>query len=51
MTPEQTAAERRVINAAKNIERAHQYGIPAQRAHAEYDRARREQAEQREATR
>jgi hypothetical protein len=45
VTAEQAAADRRVINAAKQIERASQYGTNASNARAAYDQARAEQAE------
>lgn len=44
MTPKRAAADRRVINAAKQIERAAEYGITTGAAAREYDRARAEQA-------
>lgn len=44
MTRDQAAIERRVINAAKQIERAAQYGTNANQARQEYDRAREDQA-------
>lgn len=42
MTREQAAANRRVINAAKQIERAAQYGANGLTANHEYDEARAE---------
>jgi hypothetical protein len=44
MTGEQAAAARRVIDAAKRIERASEYGVWSDSAHREYDAARAEQA-------
>lgn len=43
MNAQQAAAERRVIHAAKQIERAAGYGIDSGPAIREYDRARAEQ--------
>lgn len=48
MSPNRAAAERRVINAAKQIERAAGYGSNTRSANAEYDRARAEQARHRQ---
>jgi DNA (cytosine-5)-methyltransferase 1 len=44
VTPEQAAAARRVIDAAKRIERAAQYGVYHLAGHAEYDRRARRPA-------
>lgn len=49
MTPDQAAAARRVIDAAKRIERAAQYGVYDLAGHAEYDRVRRDQQARRAA--
>lgn len=52
MSPQHAAAERRVIDAARQIERAAQYGIDTGPAVRRYDQARTEQAAARtEATR
>jgi hypothetical protein len=47
MTAAQAAADRRVINAAKQIERAATYGVNAGPAVTAYDNARAEQAKAR----
>ncbi len=44
LSPEQAETERRVFKAAKQLERASQYGIPANAALEEFERARTEQA-------
>lgn len=48
MTPKRAAAERRVIDAAKQIERAAAYGLSVATAGHQYDRARAEQARARQ---
>jgi hypothetical protein len=40
MSPRQAAAHRRVIDAARQVERAVQYGVDASPAHRQYDRSR-----------
>lgn len=47
MTPAQKAANRRVIDAAKRIEQAAQYGIDSSGAHEAYTQARNELSEAR----
>lgn len=49
MTHDQAVIARRVINAAKQIERAAQYGVNALAAAAEYDQARAEQTKAQQA--
>jgi hypothetical protein len=49
VTAAQAAAARRVIAAAKRIERAAQYGVYHLAAHDEYDRARADQQQRRAA--
>jgi hypothetical protein len=40
MNAHQAAAHRRVIDAARQVERAVQYGVDAATAHRQYDRSR-----------